>query len=97
MEQDYRLQASRGGKQNQAVNARLECISFEKAEYMQERVADWGRRFMPALGLNIVEISGDADVIESADLDAADVICTTPEKFGRICILTPVCMLSLSP
>lgn len=50
---------------------------------VQERVADWGNRF-GLLGLLCMELSGDADA-ERADLEAADIICTTPEKFGRVC------------
>lgn len=46
-------------------------------------MADWGRKFGAILGLKIIEISGDSDVVEPADLDTADVICTTPEKFGE--------------
>eukprot|EP00877_Chromochloris_zofingiensis_P003071 jgi/Chrzof1/12765/Cz07g06210.t1 len=46
---------------------------------VQERVADWGNRF-GLLGLLCMELSGDADA-ERADLEAADIICTTPEKF----------------
>ena len=35
------------------------------------------------LGLKIVEISGDVEIVDINILDAADVICTTPEKFGK--------------
>lgn len=56
-------------------------LATEK-ECKQERVADWGKKFGSALGLRVVEISGDSNVKEASDLDAADIICTTPEKFG---------------
>lgn len=47
---------------------------------VQERHQNWTERFGP-LGLSVVELSGDTDV-EAHQLDGADLICTTPEKFG---------------
>jgi hypothetical protein len=41
---------------------------------------DWSARFGP-LGLSVVELSGDSDP-EPRELEGADLICTTPEKFG---------------
>ena len=51
---------------------------------MQERVLDWKNKLGSVLGLQIIEISGDSEVTDAAALDAADVICTTPEKFGNV-------------
>lgn len=39
------------------------------------------RRFTRVLGLSVVELSGDTEP-SPLELDAADIICTTPEKFG---------------
>jgi replicative superfamily II helicase len=47
---------------------------------VQERHADWSARFGP-LGLSVVELSGDSGG-EARELEGADLICTTPEKFG---------------
>jgi hypothetical protein len=41
------------------------------------------RRFARVLGLSVVELSGDVEP-SPQDLDAADLICTTPEKFDAI-------------
>lgn len=49
---------------------------------MQERHQDWSERFGP-LGLSVVELSGDSDA-EARDLEGADLVCTTPEKFGAL-------------
>jgi replicative superfamily II helicase len=48
---------------------------------VQERHQDWSERFGP-LGLTVTELSGDSDA-EARELEAADLICTTPEKFGE--------------
>jgi replicative superfamily II helicase len=47
---------------------------------VQERHQDWAARFGP-LGLTVTELSGDSDA-EARELEGADLICTTPEKFG---------------
>ena len=41
------------------------------------------RRFARVLGLSVVELSGDVEP-SPQDLDAADLICSTPEKFDAI-------------
>ncbi len=41
-----------------------------------------GFRFGKHLGLSVVELSGDREP-SASELDAADIICTTPEKFGE--------------
>ncbi|GFH13050.1 helicase ATP-binding domain-containing protein [Haematococcus lacustris] len=46
---------------------------------VQEKYKDWQSRYS-ALGVNCVELTGDSDM-ELHVLDAADIICTTPEKF----------------
>ena len=48
---------------------------------VQERHQDWSERFGP-LGLSVVELSGDSDA-EARELEGADLVCTTPEKFGE--------------
>ncbi len=47
-----------------------------------ERLEDWQARFGSMLGLSCLELSGDSEP-EPAQLEAADIITTTPEKFGR--------------
>jgi replicative superfamily II helicase len=47
---------------------------------VQERVQDWGDRF-GRLGCTCVELTGDNDAMAD-NLAEADIICTTPEKFG---------------
>ncbi|GBF89417.1 ATP-dependent DNA helicase-like protein [Raphidocelis subcapitata] len=49
---------------------------------VQERHADWSARF-GALGLSVVELSGDSGG-EARELEGADLICTTPEKFDHV-------------
>ncbi len=48
----------------------------------QERTTDWQQRFGGALGLTCRELTGDSE--DLTDLDAADVICITPEKFDAL-------------
>ncbi len=48
----------------------------------QERTRDWDKRFGGALGLACRELTGDSEDI--ANLDAADIICITPEKFDAL-------------
>ena len=48
---------------------------------VQERVQDWGDRF-GKLGCRCIELTGDNDATSSS-LESADIICTTPEKFGK--------------
>lgn len=44
---------------------------------------DWQLKFQTHLGLSIIELTGDTDIgDEQLNLDPADIICTTPEKFG---------------
>ncbi len=48
----------------------------------QERTIDWQQRFGGALGLTCRELTGDSE--DLADLNAADIICITPEKFDAL-------------
>jgi replicative superfamily II helicase len=50
---------------------------------VQERQTDWQARFGQVLGLKVVQLTGDDDSEGLEDLEAADIICSTPEKFGR--------------
>ena len=51
---------------------------------MQEKVKEWQGRLGSNLGLQIEELTGDTDINQDADrAENADVICTTPEKFGE--------------
>jgi ATP-dependent DNA helicase HFM1/MER3 len=50
---------------------------------VQERQADWQRRF-GMLGLRCVQLTGDIDDANmEEELEGADIICSTPEKFGE--------------
>nr|AKI32384.1 DNA helicase [Watanabea reniformis] len=51
---------------------------------VQERVTDWRNRFGASLNLVCVEVTGDTQATNTNDLDAADIICTTPEKFDSL-------------
>jgi hypothetical protein len=50
---------------------------------VQERQMDWQARFGQALGLKVIQLTGDDDSLSLDDLESADVICSTPEKFGE--------------
>jgi ATP-dependent DNA helicase HFM1/MER3 len=49
---------------------------------VQEKVKDWSQRLGGALGINCLELTGDTEP-DAGEVEAADVICTTPEKFGK--------------
>ena len=50
---------------------------------VQEKVKQWQQSFGSKLGLTCCELTGDTDAADGLHLDNADIICTTPEKFGR--------------
>ena len=50
---------------------------------MQERTKDWQSRYGPCLNMTCMELTGDSSQAEMHAIDDADIICTTPEKFGR--------------
>lgn len=50
---------------------------------VRERMADWRRKFVDALGLRLVELTGDVSPDVHA-LRAADIITTTPEKWDSV-------------
>lgn len=50
---------------------------------VQERQQDWQARFGTALGLKVLQLTGDDNADPLEDLEAADIICSTPEKFGE--------------
>ena len=50
---------------------------------VQEKVKQWQQSFGSNLGLTCYELTGDTDAADGLQLDSADIICTTPEKFGR--------------
>lgn len=57
--------------------------SVRHAVVPQERTEDWQKRFGSALGLTCRELTGDSDDLAN-DLDTADIICITPEKFDAL-------------
>lgn len=44
---------------------------------------DWQARFGQALGLKVLQLTGDDDTDGLDEMEAADIICSTPEKFGE--------------
>jgi replicative superfamily II helicase len=48
---------------------------------VQEKLRDFQERFGRVLGLKCCEVTGDIEP-DPQELEAADIICTTPEKFG---------------
>lgn len=51
---------------------------------VQEKVKEWQEKFGAKLGLTCCEMTGDTDASDNLNFDTADVICTTPEKFGEL-------------
>eukprot|EP00210_Caulerpa_lentillifera_P006131 g5858.t1 len=51
---------------------------------VQERVRDWNDRFGNGLDLKIKELTGDIENLKSNEIDQADIICATPEKFDAV-------------
>ena len=49
---------------------------------MQERTKDWQARLGATLGLACKELTGDSEDV--SELDTADIICITPEKFDSL-------------
>lgn len=49
---------------------------------VQEKVKQWQATFGSKLGLTCCELTGDTEMADQHHLDNADIICTTPEKFG---------------
>ena len=47
-------------------------------------MTDWSAKFGGALDLSVMEVTGDTEISDPAQLDAVDIICTTPEKFGEL-------------
>lgn len=60
---------------------------------VQEKVKQWHHSFGSKLGLTCYELTGDTDAADGLHLDNADIICTTPEKFGR----SPPCVQCVRP
>ena len=50
---------------------------------VRERVLDWGKRLAPAMGLKLVELTGD-NTPDTRTIRDADIIITTPEKWDGI-------------
>lgn len=67
---------------------------------VQEKVKQWQQTFGSKLGLTCCELTGDTDMADGLHLDNADIICTTPEKFGtislRTCILVVCTVVAIS-
>ena len=62
---------------------------------VQEKVKQWQQTFGMRLGLKCCELTGDTDMADRLHLENADIICTTPEKFGMLNHLVP-CRPALS-
>ena len=51
---------------------------------VQEKVKEWQHRLGSSLGLHVEELTGDSDSMQDIGrTEDADIICTTPEKFGN--------------
>lgn len=50
---------------------------------VQEKANEWAAR-LGKLGLTVREVTGDTEMTPNESLDDADVICTTPEKLGKL-------------
>ncbi|KAK9810502.1 hypothetical protein WJX72_011853 [[Myrmecia] bisecta] len=51
---------------------------------VQEKAQEWSVKFGERLGLSCKEMTGDSDAQDLQGMDAADIICTTPEKFDAV-------------
>ena len=60
---------------------------------VQEKVKQWQQTFGNKLGLTCSELTGDTDMADSLHLDNADIICTTPEKFGKAVTVSGSCAI----
>lgn len=69
----------------QALQGRHKLIYLGPIKALiQERQTDWQQRFGGTLGLRCVQLTGDVDdELMDEELEAADIICSTPEKFGE--------------
>lgn len=70
------------GPDHGAVSVVLDACAGPIKALVQERRADWQDRFGRVLGLKVVQLTGDDDTEGLDELETADIICTTPEKFG---------------
>ena len=58
---------------------------------VQEKVKEWQHRLGSSLGLRVEELTGDSDSLQDIGrTEDADIICTTPEKFGNIMLCCAV-------
>eukprot|EP00775_Hariotina_reticulata_P011878 gene11878-12022_t len=72
------------GKTGVMELAMLRLLSPIKA-LVQEKQVDWADRYGSTLGLRVVELTSDADDDSIQEqLEAADIVCSTPEKFDQI-------------
>ena len=60
---------------------------------------EWQHRLGSSLGLSVEELTGDSDSMQDIGRTGdADIICTTPEKFGNLMLcyadphLNPLCV-----
>ncbi|GAQ86596.1 DNA/RNA helicase MER3/SLH1 [Klebsormidium nitens] len=51
---------------------------------VQEKLAEWEEKFGGRLGLCCRELTGDSDIAQLKELQDADIILTTPEKFDSL-------------
>ena len=57
---------------------------------LQERRQDWQSRFGQHLHLTCGELTGDTAEVDLDAIEAADIICTTPEKFGALLLMMQI-------
>ena len=59
-----------------------ELVRGEWTAWVVMQVRDWNERLGTVLGVKVRELTGDIENVRSQEMDEADVICATPEKFG---------------
>jgi replicative superfamily II helicase len=61
---------------------------------VQQKLQEWTERFGSVLGLKCLEVTGDSDP-DPLELEQADILCSTPEKFGTSRNTTASCLSCL--
>ena len=72
----FRVFNDRGAKKKCVYIAPLKAL-------VRERMSDWKIRLEKNIGLKVVELTGDT-APDMKIIAAADVIVTTPEKWGKL-------------
>ncbi|PNS21171.1 ATP-dependent DNA helicase MER3 [Sphaceloma murrayae] len=69
---------------NQSYNADFKVVYMAPTKALcSERSTDWKVKFTP-LNLNVVEVTGDSEAMSLNEVQTADIIVTTPEKWDSL-------------